>query len=78
MPSFKIGFILLWGLFIYDIFWVFGTEVMTTVASQLQAPIKIQFPIDLNAKPPKFSMIGLGDLGTYIFSDNYFKFSFLF
>ena len=26
LAQFKIGFILLWGLFVYDIFWVFGTE----------------------------------------------------
>jgi len=32
LPNFKVGFILLWGLFFYDIFWVYGTEVMITVA----------------------------------------------
>lgn len=32
LPNFKIGFILLWGLFFYDIFWVYGTDVMVTVA----------------------------------------------
>lgn len=32
LPSFKTGFILLWGLFFYDIFWVYGTDVMVSVA----------------------------------------------
>lgn len=30
--SFTIAAILLSGLFVYDVFWVFGTEVMVTVA----------------------------------------------
>ncbi|KAF9820480.1 hypothetical protein SFRURICE_009899 [Spodoptera frugiperda] len=34
------GCILLCGLFIYDIFWVFGTNVMVTVAKSFEAPIK--------------------------------------
>lgn len=34
------GCILLGGLFIYDIFWVFGTNVMVTVAKSFEAPIK--------------------------------------
>lgn len=34
------GCILLCGLFVYDIFWVFGTNVMVTVAKSFEAPIK--------------------------------------
>jgi minor histocompatibility antigen H13 len=34
------GCILLGGLFFYDIFWVFGTNVMVTVAKSFEAPIK--------------------------------------
>lgn len=34
------GCILLSGLFLYDIFWVFGTNVMVTVAKSFEAPIK--------------------------------------
>lgn len=34
------GCILLSGLFVYDIFWVFGTDVMVTVAKSFEAPIK--------------------------------------
>jgi len=49
LPNFKVGFILLWGLFFYDIFWVFGTDVMYAVAKNIDAPIKILFPLDLMA-----------------------------
>lgn len=62
LPDFRIGFILLWGLFFYDIFWVYGTDVMITVAKSLDAPIKLLFPLDLTTVPPKFSMLGLGDI----------------
>ncbi len=34
------GCILLCGLFFYDVFWVFGTNVMVTVAKSFDAPIK--------------------------------------
>lgn len=59
------GCILLCGLFVYDIFWVFGTNVMVTVAKSFEAPIKLLFPQDilvngLNAK--NFAMLGLGDI----------------
>jgi minor histocompatibility antigen H13 len=53
---------LLWGLFFYDIFWVYGTDVMLTVAKNFDAPIKLMFPYDWLADPPKFSMLGLGDI----------------
>jgi len=48
--SYKIGAILLSGLFFYDIFWVFGSEsvfgsnVMVSVAKNFDGPIKILFP----------------------------------
>lgn len=38
------GCILLCGLFVYDIFWVFGTNVMVTVAKSFEAPIKCENP----------------------------------
>lgn len=44
LGSFKVGFILLWLLFVYDIFWVYGTDVMVTVAKNLDIPIKLLFP----------------------------------
>jgi minor histocompatibility antigen H13 len=40
----KTGLFLLWALFIYDIFWVYGTDVMVTVAKNLDLPIKLLFP----------------------------------
>jgi minor histocompatibility antigen H13 len=42
--SYKIGAILLCGLFFYDVFWVFGTDVMVTVAKSFDGPIKLLFP----------------------------------
>ncbi|XP_027768953.1 signal peptide peptidase-like isoform X2 [Solanum pennellii] len=48
------------GLFVYDIFWVFFTPVMVSVAKSFDAPIKLLFPT-ADAKRP-FSMLGLGDI----------------
>jgi minor histocompatibility antigen H13 len=42
--SVQIGAILLCGLFVYDIFWVFCTPVMVAVAKSFDAPIKLLFP----------------------------------
>ncbi|GBG85107.1 hypothetical protein CBR_g39566 [Chara braunii] len=60
LGSFKIGAILLGGLFIYDIFWVFFTPVMVSVAKSFDAPIKLLFPTGNRERP--FSMLGLGDI----------------
>jgi minor histocompatibility antigen H13 len=65
--SYKNGVILLSLLFFYDIFWVFGTEVMVKVATSLDAPIKVVFPKNfiqmvMQQETPKFSMLGLGDI----------------
>jgi minor histocompatibility antigen H13 len=62
LGSFKVGFILLWLLFFYDIFWVYGTDVMVTVAKNLDIPIKLLFPYTNDAGENKFSMLGLGDI----------------
>jgi len=62
LGSFKIGCILLSGLFFYDIFWVFGTDVMVTVARSFDAPVKLLFPKDIFAETFQFSMLGLGDI----------------
>lgn len=59
------GCILLCGLFLYDIFWVFGTNVMVTVAKSFEAPIKLVFPQDLlvnGLDASNFAMLGLGDI----------------
>lgn len=48
LDSFLTGSIMLGGLFVYDVFWVFGTEVMVSVARNFDAgPIKIIFPKNL-------------------------------
>jgi minor histocompatibility antigen H13 len=66
--SYTNGLIMLCGLFFYDIFWVFGTDVMVTVAKSFDGPIKLLFPrqfADPLADPPlkaEFSMLGLGDI----------------
>lgn len=66
LGTYKIGAILLIGLFFYDIFWVFGTEVMVTVAKNLDGPIKILFPRSLTPNPETgkldLSLLGLGDI----------------
>lgn len=61
--SFTNAAILLCGLFVYDVFWVFGTDVMVTVAKSFTAPIKLLFIRDWAAPPEKmFSLLGLGDI----------------
>ncbi len=62
LGNFKVGAGLLVALFFYDIFFVFGTDVMITVAKGIEAPIKLQFPTDLSVDPPKYSILGLGDI----------------
>jgi len=62
LGSYKVGCILLGGLFFYDIFWVFGTDVMVTVAKSFDAPVKLLFPKQLFAETLQFSMLGLGDI----------------
>jgi len=52
LGNFKTGALLLSLLFVYDIFFVFGTDVMVTVAKNIDAPIKLQFPRDLTVDPP--------------------------
>ncbi|GBC07648.1 hypothetical protein RclHR1_00760018 [Rhizophagus clarus] len=73
IDSFKTGMILLSGLFFYDIFWVFGTEVMVTVAKSFDAPIKVVWPKQWFGLLPdetlQFTMLGLGDIvipGIYV------------
>jgi len=66
LGTYKTGAILLIGLFFYDIFWVFGTDVMVTVAKNLDGPIKILFPKSLVPNPItqkiELSLLGLGDI----------------
>ncbi|OMJ66034.1 hypothetical protein SteCoe_37264 [Stentor coeruleus] len=69
IPSFKVGGLLLSLAFFYDIYWVFfsqyafGANVMVSVASGLDLPIKLECPRLLSsAIPYTCSMLGLGDL----------------
>ncbi|KAI1451952.1 signal peptide peptidase-domain-containing protein [Annulohypoxylon moriforme] len=56
--TFTTGTAVLFGLFFYDIYMVFFTPYMVTVATQLDVPIKIVF----EGGPGKASMLGLGDI----------------
>ncbi|KAM7534074.1 hypothetical protein Aperf_G00000114733 [Anoplocephala perfoliata] len=59
------GCILLGGLFVYDIFWVFGTGVMVFVATNFEAPVKVAFPRDFLTKgifSKDVGILGLGDI----------------
>ncbi|KAL8427461.1 hypothetical protein Efla_003908 [Eimeria flavescens] len=58
--SFAVAAILLSGLFVYDVFWVFGTEVMVSVAKAFEGPAKLIFPVQLS--PFQYSILGLGDI----------------
>jgi len=58
LGSFQVGYALLGGLIVYDVFFVFGTDVMVTVAKGIDGPIKLLFP----KAGGEFSMIGLGDI----------------
>ncbi|CAM9253245.1 unnamed protein product [Ascophyllum nodosum] len=68
LGSVKVSAILLVGLFVYDITWVYGGPVMESVAKSVQGPIKILFVsawADPTAEPPtilKTSLLGLGDI----------------
>ncbi|KAI6046154.1 signal peptide peptidase-domain-containing protein [Pisolithus marmoratus] len=63
LDSFRTGCVLLSGLFLYDIYWVFGTKVMVEVATSLDVPIKILWPKSLSFTTEKgVTMLGLGDI----------------
>jgi minor histocompatibility antigen H13 len=66
--TFATGSLILTGLFFYDIWAVFFTPLMVTVAKNLDQPIKLLFPRPdqpgAEGKPPvkSYSMLGLGDI----------------
>ena len=70
--SVSTGTIMLAGLFVYDIFWVFCTPVMVGVARGIKGHIKLLFPIPDAPDPTvpeAFSLLGLGDIvvpGTFV------------
>ena len=44
LGEYRVGLILLTLLFFYDIFWVFYTPVMVSVAKKIEGPVKLMFP----------------------------------
>lgn len=64
--TFWTGTLILSSLFFYDIYFVFFTPMMVTVATKLDIPIKLLFPRPAapGADPtkPALSMLGLGDV----------------
>lgn len=59
LSTFKSGLIMLAGLFFYDIFFVFGTDIMLTVATSIDGPIKLVVPKNEFGKG---ALLGLGDI----------------
>ncbi|KAH6618493.1 signal peptide peptidase-domain-containing protein [Boeremia exigua] len=64
--TFATGSLILGALFFYDIYFVFYTPMMVTVAKSLDVPIKLMFPRpgDPNHpnSAPSHAMLGLGDV----------------
>ncbi|KAF2116505.1 intramembrane protease 2 [Lophiotrema nucula] len=65
--TFGTGSLILAGLFFYDIYMVFYTPMMVTVAKSLDVPIKLVFPRPQPANAPadalpSQAMLGLGDV----------------
>ena len=63
--TFSTGSLILGALFIYDIYFVFYTPMMVTVATKIDIPAKMLFPrpADPGADPAKsLAMLGLGDI----------------
>ncbi|KAG0130783.1 signal peptide peptidase-domain-containing protein [Tuber indicum] len=62
--TFTTASILLGALFFYDIFFVFFTPMMVTVATTLDVPIKLLFPRPSTSPggPQALAMLGLGDV----------------
>ncbi|KAF2454649.1 signal peptide peptidase-domain-containing protein [Lineolata rhizophorae] len=60
--TFGIGSVILCALFFYDIYFVFFTPMMVTVAKSLDIPIKLLFPQPSTGKIASHAMLGLGDV----------------
>jgi len=56
---FSTAFIMLSLFFVYDIYFVFGTTIMVTIALGIDGPIKLLLP---RVTDPRNSLIGLGDI----------------
>ena len=66
LPNLRVGVFLLSALFFYDVFFVFATPIMVTVATNMDLPAVIRFPNGTrtvnDSTTFKFSLIGLGDI----------------
>lgn len=61
--TFGTGSLILVALFFYDIYFVFYTPLMVSVATNLDVPIKMLFPRpEVGEKKPSLAMLGLGDI----------------
>ncbi|KAI1979791.1 hypothetical protein LOZ53_004539 [Ophidiomyces ophidiicola] len=64
--TFSTGSLLLGALFFYDIYFVFYTPMMVTVAKKLDVPVKLLFPRPPSPKDDpnlaSLAMLGLGDI----------------
>ncbi|KAF2036406.1 intramembrane protease 2 [Setomelanomma holmii] len=64
--TFATGSLILGALFFYDIYFVFYTPMMVTVAKSLDVPIKLMFPRppspNETSTTPSHAMLGLGDV----------------
>ncbi|WVY98357.1 hypothetical protein V8G54_030508 [Vigna mungo] len=67
LRSFKTGAILLDGLFVYDILWVFFTLIMVGVAKPFDAPIKLWFPTANAAAQPALWYIVPSMIDSWLF-----------
>ncbi|CAI5760697.1 unnamed protein product [Candida verbasci] len=61
VPQFKISVLLLSLLFFYDVYFVFGSKIMLTVAQGIEIPIKLMIP-RIGSTDNQFSILGLGDI----------------
>ncbi|KAL3232703.1 putative intramembrane protease [Nakaseomyces bracarensis] len=64
LKNLKSGFFIFLVLFFYDIYFVFYSDVMVTVATRLELPFKLSLPVSYNVSTRKFefSFLGLGDM----------------
>lgn len=64
VPNFRIAVLLLTLFFIYDVYFVFGTDVMVSVATKLEVPAKLIMPVVVSREfqTIETSILGLGDL----------------
>jgi minor histocompatibility antigen H13 len=53
---------ILWLLFLYDLYWVYESDVMVTVAKSIELPLRLKFPYYNESNTLDFSILGLGDI----------------